>query len=259
MLRSVTTAEKRCPSRHASLRLEVIRMPATPPLRFLIVDDDRDLSGLLTEYLASVGIAAITAADGSSGLAKALEDGVDLVILDVMLPRLDGFELLRQLRKRSDVPVIMLTARRDREDRINGLETGADDYLPKPFDPDELLARARAVLRRARPSTSPVEEVIEIGGLAIEAHHRVVRYGNRKVDVTAFEFEILDLLVRPVGRLVSRDEISGVLYQRPAQAYDRSVDVHVSRLRQKLVPAGVRIKSIRGVGYVLSRDFGGDA
>ena len=234
-------------------------MPATPPIRFLIVDDDRDLSALLTEYLAGAGIAATSAADGSTGLARALEDNFDLVILDVMLPRLDGFELLRQLRKRSNVPVIMLTARREREDRITGLETGADDYLPKPFDPDELLARARAVLRRTKPSTSPVEEVIEIGGLVIETHHRVVRHGERNMDVTAFEYEILDLLARPVGRLVSRDEISGVLYQRPAQAYDRSVDVHVSRLRQKLMPAGVRIKSIRGVGYVLSTDSGGDA
>ena len=233
-------------------------MPATPPIRFLIVDDDRGLSALLTEYLAGAGIAATTAADGSTGLARALEETFDLVILDVMLPRLDGFELLRQLRKRSNVPVIMLTARREREDRITGLETGADDYLPKPFDPDELLARARAVLRRTKPSTSP-EEVIEIGGLALETHHRVVRHGERNMDVTAFEFEILDLLARPVGRLVSRDEISVVLYQRPAQAYDRSVDVHVSRLRQKLMPAGVRIKSIRGVGYVLSTDSGGDA
>ncbi len=234
-------------------------MHAAPPIRFLIVDDDRGLSALLTEYLAGAGITATAAADGATGLAKALEDAFDLVILDVMLPRLDGFELLRQLRKRSNVPVIMLTARREREDRITGLETGADDYLAKPFDPDELLARARAVLRRAKPFTSPMDEVIEMGDLAIETRRRVVRHGDRNLDVTAFEFEILDLLVRPVGRLVSRDEISGVLYQRPAQAYDRSVDVHVSRLRQKLLPAGVRIKSVRGVGYILSSGSDGDA
>lgn len=234
-------------------------MPATPPFRFLIVDDDRDLVALLTEYLAGAGIAVIAATDGAAGLAKALDDVFDLVILDVMLPHLDGFEVLRQLRKRSSLPVIMLTARREREDRITGLETGADDYLPKPFDPDELLARARAVLRRAKPSTSPVDEVIEVGNLAIETHRRVVRQGEQKIDVTAFEFDVLDLLVRPAGRLVSRDEISGALYQRPAQAYDRSVDVHVSRLRQKLLPAGVRIKSVRGVGYVLSADSGGNA
>jgi two-component system response regulator CpxR len=218
----------------------------------LIVDDDRDLVALVTEYLAGAGIAATSTADGATGLAKALEGTFDLVILDVMLPRLDGFELLRQLRKRSNVPVIMLTARREREDRIAGLELGADDYLPKPFDPDELLARARAVLRRARPSSSPADEVIEVGDLAIHTHTRMVWHGERKIDVTAFEFDVLDLLLRPAGRLVSRDEISAALYQRPAQAYDRSVDVHVSRLRQKLLPAGVRIRSVRGVGYVLS-------
>ena len=237
----------------------ILKGTCMPPDRFLIVDDDRDLAMLLTEYLNGAGIVTSTAADGATGLAQALEGNFDLVILDVMLPRLDGFELLRQLRKRSNVPVIMLTARREREDRITGLETGADDYLPKPFDPDELLARARAVLRRTKPSASPVEEVIEVGGVAIETHHRVVRQGERALDVTAFEFEILDLLVRPMGRVVTRDEISGVLYQRPAQAYDRSVDVHVSRLRQKLLPAGVRIKSIRGVGYVLSADTDGPA
>ena len=233
-------------------------MNNTAPLRFLIVDDDRDLAVLLTEYLAGSGVMATTAADGAAGLAQAMEGNFDLVILDVMLPRLDGFELLRQLRKRSQVPVIMLTARRERDDRIAGLESGADDYLPKPFDPDELLARARAVLRRTKLSPGPTGELIEFGGLTIDVHNRIVRRGDQPMDVTSFELEILDLLVRPVGRVVSRDEISSVLYQRLAQAYDRSVDVHVSRLRQKLMSAGVRIKSIRGVGYVLSADSGGD-
>ncbi len=234
-------------------------MQGAPPLRFLIVDDDRELVALLIEYLSGAGITASSAADGAAGLAQALEGSFDLVILDVMLPHLDGFEVLRQLRKRSTLPVIMLSARREREDRINGLETGADDYLPKPFDPDELLARARAVLRRAKHSTSPVDEVIEVGEITIKTHHRAVLHGDRNLDLTGFEFEILDLLVRPVGRQVTRDEISGVLYQRPAQAYDRAVDVHVSRLRQKLLPAGVRIKSIRGVGYILSSASDGNA
>jgi two-component system response regulator CpxR len=225
------------------------------PDRFLIVDDDRDLAILLTEYLNGVGVATATAANGATGLAQALEGNFDLVILDVMLPQLDGFEVLRQLRKRSTVPVIMLTARHQREDRITGLETGADDYLPKPFDPDELLARAHAILRRTKLAAhATAGEHFTCGHLTVDSHNRVVRQGERILDVTAFEFEILDLLVRPMGRVVTRDEISGVLYQRPAQAYDRSVDVHVSRLRQKLLPAGVRIKSIRGVGYVLSAD-----
>ena len=234
-------------------------MQGAPPLRFLIIDDDRELVALLIEYLSGAGISASSAADGAAGLAQALEGSFDLVILDVMLPHLDGFEVLRQLRKRSTLPVIMLSARREREDRIIGLETGADDYLPKPFDPDELLARARAVLRRSKPSTSPVDELIEVGEITIKPHHRAVLHGDRSLDLTGFEFEILDLLARPVGRQVTRDEISGVLYQRPAQAYDRAVDVHVSRLRQKLLPAGVRIKSIRGVGYILSSASDGNA
>lgn len=220
--------------------------------RILIVDDDRELAALLAEYLGREGVRLESASDGASGLARALDESFDLILLDVMLPRLDGFELLRQLRKRSNVPVIMLTARREREDRIAGLETGADDYLSKPFDPDELLARVRAVLRRAKHLRSAGEPPLIVGAASVDSKRRTVHHGQRAIDVTAFEFEVLDLLTRPVGRVVTRDEISGVLYQRPAQAYDRSVDVHVSRLRQKLLPAGVRIKSIRGVGYVLS-------
>ena len=220
--------------------------------RFLIVDDDRGLADLLTEFLAGAGITATTAADGTRGLAQALDGAFDLVILDVMLPRMDGFEVLRQLRKRSNVPVIMLTARRERDDRIAGLQTGADDYLPKPFDPDELLARANAILRRSKLHPAEVAEAVVLGSLTIDFHNRSVRNGREEVEVTSIEFEILDLLLRPIGRVVSRDEISGALYQRPAQAFDRSVDVHVSRLRRKIEPCGVQIRGIRGVGYVLT-------
>ena len=222
------------------------------PLRILIIDDDRDLVALLAEYLGREGVQLASASDGATGLARALDESFDLILLDVMLPRLNGFELLRQLRKRSNVPVMMLTACGDREDRIAGLETGADDYLPKPFDPDELLARARAVLRRANHRQSATESQLAVGALVVDANRRTVCHGQRPLEITAFEFEILDLLTRPIGRTVTRDEISGVLYQRPAQAYDRNVDVHVSRLRQKLLPAGVRIKGIRGVGYILT-------
>ncbi len=220
--------------------------------RFLIIDDDRDLTALLAEYFSGMGVDTAIAADGARGLAQALEGNFDLVILDVMLPHMDGFELLRQLRKRSTVPVIMLTARGEREDRIAGLRTGADDYLPKPFDPDELLARANAVLRRTQHAKAQPGESVAVGELLIDMGSRTVRCGGKPVDVTSLELEILDLLVRPVGRVVSRDEISGVLYQRPAQAYDRTLDVHVSRLRRKVEPAGVRIRGVRGVGYVLS-------
>lgn len=168
------------------------------------------------------------------------------------MPLLDGFEVLRQLRKRSNVPVIMLTARRDRDDRIAGLQSGADDYLPKPFDPDELLARVQAVLRRSnRPKPSAAETVL-VGSLSIEVHNRLARCNDLVIDLTSIEFEILELLARPAGRVVSRDEISGVIYQRQAQAYDRSLDVHVSRLRQKLTRAELGIRSVRGVGYMLT-------
>lgn len=220
--------------------------------RFLIIDDDLELTGLLAEYFAGVGIAVTSAADGARGLALALDGNFDLAILDVMMPGMDGFEVLRQLRKRSNVPVIMLTARGEREDRIAGLRTGADDYLPKPFDPDELLARANAILRRVHAAGLSVADVVMVGDLVIDMARRVVTLRGAALDVTALELEILDLLVRPVGRVVSRDEISGVLYQRPVAAFDRTVDVHVSRLRRKVEPGGVRIRGVRGVGYVLS-------
>jgi len=220
--------------------------------RFLIIDDDLELTGLLAEYFAGVGIAVTSAADGARGLALALDGNFDLAILDVMMPAMDGFEVLRQLRKRSNVPVIMLTARGEREDRIAGLRTGADDYLPKPFDPDELLARANAILRRAHAAGFSVADVMTVGDLVIDMGRRVVTLRGETLDVTALELEILDLLARPVGRVVSRDEISGVLYQRPLAAFDRTVDVHVSRLRRKVEPGGVRIRGVRGVGYALS-------
>ncbi|MBL8173774.1 MAG: response regulator transcription factor [Bryobacterales bacterium] len=228
------------------------KIASTQVTRFLIVDDDRDLTALLAEYFAGAGIATVSATDGAKGLAKALEGGFDLVILDVMLPHMDGFELLRQLRKRSNVPVIMLTARGEREDRIAGLRSGADDYLPKPFDPDELLARAKAILRRTRAPELTVANVSKVGELTIDMGRRTVLLRGEPVEVTALELEILDLLARPAGRVVSRDEISGVLYQRPVAAFDRTVDVHVSRLRRKVEPGGVRIRGVRGVGYVLS-------
>ncbi len=226
--------------------------------RFLIVDDDRELTQLLTEYFAAAGMECAAAFDGARGLAQALEGAFDLVILDVMLPVLDGFEVLRQIRKRSNIPVIMLTARREREDRIAGLDSGADDYLPKPFDPDELLARANAVLRRTRLA-KPAEEAITVGSLSIDTHTRVVHHGSAPLDLTPLEFEILEILVRPPGRVVTRDEISGILHQRPAEAYDRTLDVHISRLRRKLESARIRIRGVRGVGYMLTHEPGGGA
>jgi two-component system response regulator CpxR len=178
-----------------------------------------------------------------------LEGQYDLVILDVMLPVLDGFELLKQIRRRSSVPVILLTARTAQTDRIAGLNAGADDYLPKPFGPEELLARMRAVLRRTGQGTA-LSEVAEAGGVRVDSQTREAWIEGETVELTAIEFDILDFLVRAAGRVVSRNELAAVLYQRESTPYERSLDVHISHLRKKLECGDrVQIRTVRGVGY----------
>jgi two-component system response regulator CpxR len=168
-----------------------------------------------------------------------------------MLPVLDGFEVLRQLRKRSAIPVIMLTARTQERDRITGLDSGADDYLPKPFSPDELLARIHAVLRRYRSVPAATIETLSAGGIELDAAAGIVRCKGELVALTAMEFQILELLMRSAGRIVNRDEFSAVLYQRKATPYERSLDVHVSHLRKKIEQEGPQlIRAVRGIGYV---------
>jgi two-component system response regulator CpxR len=207
----------------------------------------------MRDYFAQHGFEAEAVHDGRTGLARALEGRFDLVILDAMLPVLDGFEVLRQLRKRSSVPVIMLTARTSRPDRVEGLNAGADDYLPKPFGPEELLARMRAVLRRAGHAQSAPERIAEAAGLRLDPRTRHVVYFGDPVEITAIEFDILELLVRAAGRTVTRDELTAALYQRPATPYERSLDVHISHLRKKLERNGrTPIRTIRGVGYQLA-------
>jgi two-component system response regulator CpxR len=219
----------------------------------LLVDDDAELCALMREYFAQQGLHLESVHDGPQGLARVLDGGFDLVLLDVMLPVMDGFEILRQIRRRSAVPVIMLTARTAERDRIAGLDQGADDYLPKPFGPDELLARIRAVLRRAGQPMAARPEVIESGEIKVNSQTREVRRNGKPVDLTWIEFDIFDLLVRSAGRVVSRDEIAAVLYQREATPYERSVDVHMSHLRRKLETEGrPLIRTVRGVGYMFS-------
>src|SRR5712691_1763565 len=224
-----------------------------PAERILLVDDDSDLCALMADFFSEHGFVLEAAHDGRSGLARALEPGYDLVILDVMLPGLDGFEVLHQLRRRSSVPVIMLTARTEQRDRIAGLDAGADDYLPKPFGPDELLARIRAVLRRAGHAGAAKAQVIEAGDLRLNPQTREVWRDNERIDVTSIEFDILDLLARSSGRIVSRDELAAALYQRESSPYERSLDVHMSHLRKKL-ERGDRalIRTVRGVGYMFA-------
>lgn len=215
--------------------------------RILLVDDDRELAALMGEFFAQHGIKLTAAYDGPSGLKEALSGPYDLVLLDVMMPGFDGFELLRRLRAESNVPVLMLTARTESASRILGLETGADDYLPKPFEPLELVARIRAILRRAR--TEEVRPSLEISGVRIEPGSRRVYHRGQPVEVTSIEYDILETLMRSAGRVVSRDELMQRLYQREATPFDRAVDVHISHLRKKLENPVELIRTVRGVGY----------
>lgn len=227
---------------------------ASPDARsLLLVDDDVSLCQLMREFFLENGMRVEVANDGRVGLARALSNDFDLIVLDVMLPGLDGFEILREIRRRSAVPVIMLTARIEHADRIAGLEAGADDYLPKPFDPDELLARVRAVLRRYIPSGAARQPVVRVGGLEVDSAARTATVGGVRLALTGMEFQILDYLVRAAGRVVSRDQLSTLLYQREATPFERSLDVHVSHLRKKLeLPGAPTIKTIRGSGYLLA-------
>lgn len=233
--------------------------------RALLVDDDHDLARLLEEYLSPHGVAVTHVEDGPSALERlAGAERFDVVLLDVMLPNMDGFEVCRRIRATSEIPIVMLTARGDDGDRIVGLELGADDYVPKPFNPRELLARMRAVTRRARPvSAGGPEAPLVVGPLTIDVAARRVERAGEEVSLTSYEFRVLLELARRAGETIAREELAA-LVREPSRArgpaydpsVDRSLDVHVSRLRQKLEddPKEPRlIKTERGVGYVLAR------
>ena len=229
---------------------ELLRSPAKYTV--LLVDDDIGLCKLMTEYLGKHEYTVESAYNGRDGLARALEKKVDLVILDGMLPILDGLEVLRLLRKTTSVPVIFLTARTHERDRITGLDSGADDYLPKPFSPDELLARMRAVLRRCSNPRPTLPEVLRAGPLELNpGTHKVTRSG-RAIALTETESLILELLMRSAGRTVTRAAITAALYQRETNPFERSIDVHVSRLRKKVEDDGpALIRAVRNAGYVI--------
>jgi len=217
-------------------------------VHILIIDDDAELTALLTEFLVREDFQVECAHDGIHGLETAEKGGFDLIVLDLMLPGMDGFEVLKRLRVKSRVPVIVLTARGDDEDRIVGLETGADDYLAKPFNPRELVARIRAILRRAaRPKGR-----IEVNGVVLDPGTREVRCSGRLVEITTLEFDILEMLMRSAGSVVSRDTLMESMYNRKATPLDRSIDMHVSHLRRKLETDRQLIKTIRGIGYQFS-------
>jgi DNA-binding response OmpR family regulator len=222
-------------------------------LSLLLVDDDAELCSMMQEFFGEAGHHLDVAYNGRDGLTQILSGSYDLVILDVMMPVVDGVTVLQQIRRRTDVPVIMLTARVEQKDRVLGLNAGADDYVPKPFDADELHARIHAVLRRG--SRERVDSITSIGNLRLDSATRDVRLSGARVELTSVEFDILELLARSVGRIVSRDEITMLIFGRESTPYDRFLDVHISHLRKKLECGKTLIRAVRGVGYIFTGEF----
>lgn len=229
-----------------------------------MIDDDTELCEMVAEYLKPEGFALFAVHDGASGIAAAREDYA-LILLDVMLPQMSGLEVLRRLRAgeepHSHIPILMLTARGDATDRVVGLEIGADDYLPKPFDERELVARMRAVLRRAAPAAAPLE-TLRVGDVEIGVGARVAKRGAEVLPLTSVEFDLLVILVRSAGIVVERDRVAREVLGRALLHFDRSIDTHVSRLRRKLGPradGGERIATLRGVGYLYTLPTDGES
>jgi DNA-binding response OmpR family regulator len=223
----------------------------------LVVDDDAELCRLVSRFLGAEGYSVQTVQTSGLGIERALSGDYDLVVLDVMLPEMDGFEVLRRMRAKSSTPVLMLTARGDDLDRILGLEMGADDYLPKPFNTRELSARVRAILRRANSASANVTlseaASVRVGDLELNAGARTVRCGNEALNLTTVEFDLLQRLLRSAGSVVGREELTKDVLGREFSPFDRSIDTHVWSLRRKVgnAPDGSeRIKGIRGVGYL---------
>jgi len=226
--------------------------------RILVIDDDVELCELLIDYLGGEGFDVKAVHQGDKGAVQATAEEYALVVLDVMLPGMNGFDVLRKIRESSKLPVIMLTARGDDIDRIVGLELGADDYLPKPFNPRELVARIRAIQRRTETSPEPAPAVqlskeVHIGDITLSNFNRSVKRNNKTIELTSVEFNLLEVLLRQAGQVISREELVEKALGRRLSAYDRSIDVHVSALRKKLghhFENNERIKTIRGIGYL---------
>jgi two-component system response regulator CpxR len=223
----------------------------------LIVDDDVELCELVAEYLGPEGFQVEAVHDGPGGLERARSGEHAIVVLDIMLPGMNGLNVLRELRAQSRVPVLILTARGDDVDRIVGLEIGADDYLPKPFNPRELVARVRAILRRTQGGgESAANDRVVVSDIELDAGARTVRRAGEPVDLTSVEFALLEMLLRSAGQVVTREQIAKDVLGRQFYPYDRSIDMHVSKLRRKLGEppgGGERIKTIRSVGYIFAQ------
>jgi DNA-binding response OmpR family regulator len=222
----------------------------------LVIDDDVELCGMLAEYFQSEGLQVESVHNGEHGLNRALSGEHSLILLDIMLPKINGIELLRRLRTESDARVLLLTARGEEVDRIIGLEVGADDYVPKPFSARELMARIRAILRRSKTgpaANSRRSSRMVQGDVEMDRGTRTVRRAGSDVELTALEFNLLELLLRMAGQVVTRERVATAILGRQFSPFDRSIDVHVSKLRRKLGPHASgqeRIKSIRSVGYI---------
>jgi two-component system response regulator CpxR len=223
--------------------------------KVLIIDDDEELCELVSEYLTVEGFEISCVNDGETGLQHALSGNYDMAILDVMLPKMNGFDVLRNLREQSKLPVIMLTARGDDMERIVGLEIGADDYLPKPFNPRELAARLRAILRRTADVDANTEgnEKLDVDGMQISPAARIASRDGEEVNLTSVEFGLLHELLKEAGKIVKKEDLSERVLERKLSPYDRSLDMHISNLRKKLgarADGSERIKTIRSVGYI---------
>jgi DNA-binding response OmpR family regulator len=234
--------------------MEARKEPPEAKPTLLVIDDDQELCAMLAEYLAPEGFITQTASTGPQGLEALAQAGIDLVVLDVMLPELSGFEVLRRVRAQSRVPVIMLTARGEEVDRVVGLEMGADDYLAKPFSPRELVARIRAVLRRMPSDSAGAPGVIQWGPLRLDLRAHRADVGESDLELTSAELRILELLVRADTRTVTRDDLMNQALGRRLLPTDRSLDTHVSNLRRKLLKRTdrVNVQSVRGSGYALT-------
>jgi two-component system, OmpR family, response regulator CpxR len=225
--------------------------------RLLVIDDDAELGELVAKYLVGEGFAVDVGSGHAADVDRALAGGYALVVLDVMLPGVSGFDLLRRIRAASTLPVLMLTAKGDALDRVLGLELGADDYLPKPFNPQELAARIRAILRRAAPANGgrPADPIV-VGDLEVDPGARVVRRRGTPVSVTTVEFDLLETLARATGQVISREALVRDVLGREFSPFDRSIDTHIYNLRKKIGPHAdgtERIKGVRGVGYLYAR------
>jgi DNA-binding response OmpR family regulator len=223
--------------------------------RILLIEDDRRLAEMVSNYLAEAGFTTAIARNGGSGLALHDREPFDLLILDLMLPDMDGLDVCRRIREKSETPILMLTARGDAMDRVVGLEMGADDYLPKPFEPRELLARLRALLRRSKSEHKP--DMLRFGRLEIDVGARQIRLDGDERAITGYQFALLLALAQNAGRVLSRDALMTLLKNESLEAFDRSIDVHISRIRAAIeddAKKPKRVITVRGTGYVFAKN-----